>query len=292
MSEVVRQRLESLFEQLQVPVRAESPQAPLVSSTEAVSDSADGDAPAIKDERWLARLRQTPTGLDEPTVQPELRPKSALVEQAVTFGREHLATVVVVLMVAVSWTAYSLLQTRSTPVADAAPVVAKSPALVASPGVSPASVKKLAIHVIGAVAKPGLVTLPDGSRVADAITAAGGLTKQAKTGELNLAQTLVDGTQLKIGTRKHPGGWLRDGNQGGSGGGNSGGSGSSESSKISLNKATLQQLDTLPGIGPVTAQKVIDWRTAHGKFTAITELQEVDGIGPKTYADLAGRVRL
>jgi competence protein ComEA len=133
-----------------------------------------------------------------------------------------------------------------------------------------------------------VVELSEDSRVQDAIAAAGGLAADADSGELNLAAVLVDGCQLKIGTTKHPGGEVRSGTSGeadGSGGG-------AAEVKVSLNTATVAQLDTLPGVGPVTAQKILDWRSEHGKFTAITELQEVDGIGPKTYADLAGRVRL
>jgi competence protein ComEA len=204
------------------------------------------------------------------------------------FGREHLAAVVVVLLVGVAWSAYSLLQARSSPVAAAAPVIQSSaPATVAA---TPAAAQ-VVVHVIGAVRRPGIVKLPDGSRVADAITAAGGLSDSAAPGELNLAQVLADGVQLKIGSKQHPGGWIR-GAADASGTSSSGGAAGGDSAKVALNSATLEQLDTLPGIGPVTAQKILDWRKAHGKFTAITELEEVDGIGPKTYADLADHVRL
>ncbi len=292
-SEVVRRRLEELFTQLQAAPTPEGPQQPAPRPTSSRESSGDAEDA----EEWLGRLR-APQDAAAPVAEAAPQPDRAqdlrlLAGRAATFTKEHLATVVVVLLVGVGWSAYSLLQVRATPVADAAPQVVTPPSSTSagpSSGATTGSGKQVVVHVIGAVKTPGVVRLADGSRIADAITAAGGLSPTAAMGELNLAQVLVDGTQLKIGTRKHPGGWIRDGSSGGAGGGGSGGG--SSSSKVSLNAATLQQLDTLPGIGPVTAQKIIDWRKAHGKFTAITELQEVDGIGPKTYADLADAVRL
>ena len=87
-----------------------------------------------------------------------------------------------------------------------------------------------------------------------------------------------------IGTRARPRGEVRDaGGQTGAGGG---------PAQVSLNTATLEQLDTLPGVGPVTARKILQWREQHGRFNSVSELQEVDGIGPKTYAEIARNVRL
>lgn len=289
-SEVVQRRLGELFAQLQTPAVAPPPVA---------------EPEVFEEEEWLARLR--PVSVAEPEAgsgdagsvdtepvdaEPRESVMAGLPARVIGFTKDHLTTVIVVLLVGVAWTAYSLLQVRSTPVADAAPRVQSSPSPSgATPAPAPAGTAgpQVLVHVIGAVNHPGVVTLPNGARVADAIAAAGGLTAKAAVGELNLAQVIADGTQLKIGSTRHPGAWIRDasGASGGaaeppSGGGN----------KVSLNKATLQQLDALPGIGPVTAQKILDWRKAHGRFTAVTELQEVDGIGPKTYADLADRVQL
>jgi competence protein ComEA len=287
-SEVVQRRLRELFAQLQTPVAAEP-----------VAAGAEEESGEIDEQQWLERLRPSADAA-EPSNDPQPSVLSGLPGRVVTFTREHLATVVVVLLVGVAWTAYSLLQVRSTPVADAAPRVETSPSAsgAQSPAASPSgppAAGRVRVHVIGAVTHPGVVELSDGARVADAIAAAGGLGPSAAVGELNLAQKVIDGTQLKIGTKAHPGAWIRDGatpasSGGGSPGGGSGGSGGA--TKVSLNSATLQQLDALPGIGPVTAQKILDWRKEHGRFTAITELQEVDGIGPKTYADLADRVQL
>lgn len=205
--------------------------------------------------------------------------ESSSVQQALadvwSFTREHLAAVAVILLTGCLWAGYSVLQASSVPVALAVPTVVGSP----TPTPSPTPVVK--VHLLGAVAHPGVVTVAEGSRVADALEAAGGLAEGADPGELNLAAIVVDGSQIVIGTRRKPLGEVRTG----------GGSAAGEV-RVNLNTATLAQLDTLPGVGPVTAQKIIDWRDAHGRFSTIEELQEVDGIGPKSYADLSSRVRV
>lgn len=262
MSEVVRARLEALLAEVE-PRRFEG--SPYPESTP--YSAAAADEPATSGQRLPRRAVAAGS--------PAAELRSRLVE----FGREHLAAVVVVLLVGCAWTAYTLLQARSTPVA-----VAAVPAVVASPSPTPTPEPQLLVHVLGAVRKPGLVELAPGSRVADAIEAAGGLTAKADPGELNLAAMVADGDQLVIGTSAEPGGEVR--------GSASGSGGASGSGKVSLNTATLEQLDTLPGVGPVTAQKILDWREAHGKFSAVAELQEVDGIGPKTFADIEPHVRI
>jgi competence protein ComEA len=148
------------------------------------------------------------------------------------------------------------------------------------------SASKIVVHVLGGVRHPGLVRLPDSSRVQDAIDAAGGLTHQADPGELNLAQRLSDGQQVLIGTARHPAGEVRE--QPGAGGG----TGTASKGALDLNRASQSQLEELPEVGPVTAQAILAWRQEHGRFTRIEELQEVDGIGPKTYAQLAPHVRV
>jgi competence protein ComEA len=140
--------------------------------------------------------------------------------------------------------------------------------------------------VLGAVRHPGLVKLGENSRVQDAIDAAGGLARRADPGELNLAQPLADGQQLVIGTKGDPAGEVRNGGESGTG------SGSSATSTLDLNHANQAQLEELPGVGPVTAQAILTWRQQHGRFNRIEELQEVDGIGPKTYAQIAPHVRV
>jgi competence protein ComEA len=144
------------------------------------------------------------------------------------------------------------------------------------------------VHVLGAVSKPGLVTLDEGARVADAISAAGGLRADADPAELNLAAVLGDGSQIVIGAKGSPRGEVRVGSRNAVPG-----SGSTTAGVVvDLNSATLDQLDTLPGVGPVLAQSIIDYRTKHGRYTKIEELQEVDGIGSKTYAQIAPHVNV
>jgi competence protein ComEA len=145
---------------------------------------------------------------------------------------------------------------------------------------------KIVVHIFGAVRHPGLVRLRENSRVQDAIDAAGGLTGRADPGELNLAQMLNDGQQVLIGTRSDPAGEVRD--QSGSGTAE----GPSATGALDLNRADQSQLEELPSVGPVTAQAILTWRQQHGQFSRIEELQEVDGIGPKTYAQIAPHVRV
>jgi competence protein ComEA len=126
----------------------------------------------------------------------------------------------------------------------------------------------LVVHVVGAVRHGGLFRLPDGARVADAIARAGGATRRADLAAVNLAAPLVDGQQVLVPKRGPPGA--------------SGGASATPvpGAKVSLASATIEQLDELPGIGPVTAQKIVDWRTAHGPFRSVEELDDVPGIGP------------
>ena len=219
------------------------------------------------------------------------------------FNRLHIAVVCVLLVLGLVLAVVALLRAR--PVALATPQTSVSvspyqPSATVVPGEASASstpATQIVVHVLGAVRRPGLVQLPDRSRVSDAIDAAGGLRSSAEPGDLNLAQIVVDGQQILIGARGDPGGEVRDGGEGartpdsrstGPAGGNSPG----PSSQLDLNAATAAQLDTLPGVGPVTADRILNWRAEHGRFRRVEELQEVEGIGPKTYAQLAPLVRV
>jgi competence protein ComEA len=152
------------------------------------------------------------------------------------------------------------------------------------------------VHVVGHVRRPGVRELQVGSRVADAVAAAGGATSKADLSRLNLARVLLDGEQVRVpahgdpldvGGPAVPGGGAGAGGTGGTGG-TSGGSGG----KVSLNTADLAAFDTLPGVGPVLAQRILDWRSAHGRFTSVDELGEVSGIGEKLLAQLSPLVTL
>jgi competence protein ComEA len=205
------------------------------------------------------------------------------------FSRTHVGVIGVLLALGLLTAGWLLLRARPVAVASPSEVVTVSTPSPTEGSATPTSSKpasKIVVHVLGAVRHPGLVRLPDSSRVQDAIDAAGGLTNRADPGELNLAQLLGDGQQVVIGTRTDPAGEVRD--QPGSGRG----SGAAATGALDLNHASQPQLEELPGVGPVTAQAILAWRQQHGRFSRIEELQEVDGIGPKTYAEIAPHVRV
>jgi competence protein ComEA len=139
----------------------------------------------------------------------------------------------------------------------------------------------LVVDVEGAVRRPGLVRLPPGSRVADAVARAGGTTRRADRSAVNLAAPVSDGQQVLVPLR---------GAAAGGPAAATAGSGSTGSGPVSLSAATAEQLDALPGIGPVTAQKIIGYRTQHGAFHSVDELDAIPGIGPARIAELHGLV--
>jgi competence protein ComEA len=132
------------------------------------------------------------------------------------------------------------------------------------------------VSVVGLVARPGLVSLPSGARVADAVQAAGGLLPEADPASVNLAALVADGAQISVGV---------PGSASGPGSGGIGAAGSG--SLVDLNTATAGDLDALPGIGPVLAQRIVDHRTRNGPFRSVDQLDDVPGIGPATAAELA-----
>jgi len=151
------------------------------------------------------------------------------------------------------------------------PVGAPESSSVAAP-VAPPRVSRgvVVVHVVGGVRRPGLYRLPLGSRVADAVRRAGGPTRRADTQLVNLAAPLADGTQVVVPLRQPPP----------SAGGTSAAAGIAPSGPVHLNTATLEELDALPGVGPVTAQKILDYRQQHGAFSSVDELDAISGIGP------------
>jgi competence protein ComEA len=162
---------------------------------------------------------------------------------------------------------------------SAAPAVTPLPAPVHA---KPVAAKLLVVDVAGAVRHPGVYRLRSGLRIDDAIAAAGGAKPKAQLGTVNLAAPIVDGEQIVVPGR---------GAAGAAAAAAAGApAGSSQSAPLDLNSATLQQLESLPGIGPVTAQKILDYRQQHGAFHAVAELQGVSGIGPAHMAQLKGLV--
>ena len=128
------------------------------------------------------------------------------------------------------------------------------------------------VHVAGAVREPGVYRLPSGSRVTDAVQRAGGATSPAGVEGINLAAVLADGQQVVV--------------PGKGAGGASAASGAADEGPISVGTATLEQLDTIEGIGPVTAQNILDYREEHGGISSVDELDEISGIGPATMESL------
>jgi competence protein ComEA len=138
------------------------------------------------------------------------------------------------------------------------------------------------IDVTGAVAQPGVYRLPAGSRVNDAVQRAGGATGTGDVEQINLAARLADGQQVVIPARaKGPAGVALG----------AGTDSTATSGPISLGTATVEELDTIEGIGPVTAQNIVDYRDQHGGVSSIDQLDEIDGIGPATMDALRGRLQ-
>jgi competence protein ComEA len=153
-----------------------------------------------------------------------------------------------------------------TGAALAPPVAAPAETAAAAPTV-------VVVDVVGAVRRPGLYRLAQGARIADAVARAGGATRKADTALINLAAPLADGEQIVVPRRGTAALGAPTGSGSSSGGAPAGG-------PVHLSTATLEQLDSLPGIGPVTAQKILDYRQQHGAFTSVDELDAVPGIGP------------
>jgi competence protein ComEA len=145
----------------------------------------------------------------------------------------------------------------------------------AGAGVTGLPSSRVVVDVVGAVRRPGLYRLAQGSRIADALTRAGGATAKADLAQVNLAAPLADGEQVVV---------PRRGAVPAPGAGSA--SGASDAAPVQLSTATLEQLDSLPGVGPVTAQKILDYRQEHGAFQSVDELDAVSGIGPKRLEQL------
>lgn len=219
--------------------------------------SFDAELPAIDDEPQIARPR---IGI------PHAR---ALVAVAVAAG------------VLLTWWLLAGRPESSGPVAPLAfSATPTSPAAGATEagGATPGTAAELIVDVVGRVRQPGIVTVPKGSRVFEAIEAAGGLKGQVDTTALNMARELADGEQILVGVdpvevAAAPGAAPAGGTP-------------VPGAKVNLNTATAEQLDTLPGVGPVTAQAILGWRETNGRFGSVDDLLDVKGIGEATLAEL------
>ncbi|MEE6137999.1 ComEA family DNA-binding protein [Mycobacterium sp. 050128] len=235
-------------------------------------DAADGG-------NWRARLRSDP-------------------------GRAGGLALAVIAALAVLITIFTLVRDHPAPVMSAKlPPVEKASTASPKSSATPGPDRPVVVSVVGLVHKPGLVTLTPGARIADALQAAGGAMDGADTIGLNMARPLGDGEQIVVGLAPLSGQPTALGS--------SVTPGSSPSAKtppptgsvkasarpkpgevLDLNTATVQQLDDLPGVGPVTAAAIVSWRQANGKFTNVDQLADVDGIGPSRLDKLRALVRV
>jgi len=217
-------------------------------------------------------------------------------------SRAQIATyVVLALVVVVLGVRFMQRQQPSSAVPGGAGAAASSASSGASGStatavrVSRAPAQTSVVHVAGAVRRPGVYRLPAGARVQEAVRRAGGARRGANVNGINLAAKVVDGQQVVVPSRTPSG---SDGPAAaagapaeGSGPAGAAAAGAVPGPPISLNNATAEQLDTLDGVGPATAQKIIAWRTQHGGFRSVADLGQVPGIGPKKLAALRDRVQ-
>ncbi|SFO34728.1 competence protein ComEA [Pseudonocardia ammonioxydans] len=271
-----------------------------------------GSAPHRGRPSWARRvaLRWLPPSLAGARVDP---------------GRPGALVLIVVVLVGAVVAGVGVWSNRPTaePVGGLPPVAVTPAPDAAAPGgpapddpvaAGPATGGPLVVSVVGKVARPGLVRIPDGARVADAVDAAGGAMPGVDLAVLNLARRVGDGEQIAVGVppapdaapgAPAPGGEPASGAEpgsapgsaapGGAGAGTPGAGGTAAGNtaagaKVDLNRATAADLDALPGVGPVTATKIIDWRTANGRFSRVEQLREVDGIGERRFATLQALV--
>jgi competence protein ComEA len=219
-------------------------------------------------ERFIRVVGLPPGDDDDAPPAPVPAPRVGLV--AFDPGRRGVRALAVVAALAVL--VAGVLAWRARPRPEPVAAVAQSPAVPSA--LVPSGF--VVVAVAGRVRNPGLVRLPAGSRVADALDAAGGALPGTDLSFLNLARKLVDGELVVIGATPPPG--AVDAGSGGGAGAPGG--------KVNLNSATLTQLETLPGVGPVLAQHIVDYRTKHGGFRSVADLRQVDGVGDTRYAQL------
>jgi competence protein ComEA len=235
------------------------------------------DSSTQQDGGWLAKVRADP-------------------------GRAGAIALAAIAAIAVLVTVFTLMREQPAPVmsaklppVDMAATASRGP----SPGPSTRPNQPVVVSVVGLVHTPGLVTLAPGARIADALKAAGGSTDGADTIGLNMARQVDDGEQIVVGMAPVKGQPAVLGSSVSPGSAAPGTpSTTSQPTKgastalINLNTATVEQLDTLPGVGPVRAAAIVAWRNANGKFTSVDQLGEVDGIGPGRLEKLRPLVRV
>lgn len=218
---------------------------------------------------------------------PEPAPGQARLQTSAQVSRLRPWIAVAAVMVVLALVAVvSAVRSRPRPV-EGLTIAAASAVPMASPAASGDVGVDVVVHVAGSVAKPGVVTLPAGSRVAEAVAAAGGALPGTSLDGVNLARRLTDGEQVVVGAAAPA-----PPAAGGAAAPPTGTSGSGAPSPIDLNTATSEQLQELPRVGPATAQKIIDFREKNGRFTSVDQLLEVPGIGERTLEGMRDKVRV
>jgi competence protein ComEA len=192
---------------------------------------------------------------------------------SLTVGRRRLAAAAVVAMLLLGLLWRHVAHGPGAAPLRVAPIATVTPAAAPASGRASAA-GGIVVDVVGAVRRPGVYRLPRGARVQAAVARAGGLTPRADLVGVNLAAPLADGEQVVVAARGSPTGSV----------------GAASGAPVSLSSATAEQLDSLPGVGPVTAQKIIEYRQQHGAFTSVDELDAIPGIGSARLKDLQGLV--
>jgi len=249
-------------------------------------DGADGE-PDTSLSRWL------------PDTTKSDGPASWIAAVRADPGRAGLIALAAVGVLAVLVTVFTVMRDKAPPVSSAKlPPVEMVSSASPTPGPAPPPTANgpVVVSVVGLVHKPGLVTLAPGARIADALTAAGGPLDGADLIGLNMARRVADGEQIIVGIVASPG---QPTAMGSSVSASTAappetptGKTSAPSGLVDLNAATVEDLDALPGVGPVTAAAIIAWRDANGRFANVDQLGDVDGIGPARLEKLRDLVRV
>lgn len=238
-------------------------------------DTAEDDQPDTSLSRWLPETGNSAGWLAAVRADP---------------GKAGAMALAAVGVLAVLVTVFTLIRDKPPPVASAklppVEMVSSASPSPSAPAIRPD--EPVVVSVVGLVHKPGLVTLSPGARIADALTAAGGALDGADLMGLNMARRVADGEQIIVGIATPKGSPAAMGSSVKTepstgtppGAPATSGSAPAPGGLVDLNSATVEQLDTLPGVGPVTAAAIVAWRDAHGRFSSVDQLGDVDGIGP------------
>ncbi|HPY25409.1 MAG TPA: ComEA family DNA-binding protein [Mycobacterium sp.] len=273
-------------------------------------DGADGDPDGVDDGADPGYTGSEDADPPVPGWVPDGRPprgREWLAAVRADPGRAGGLALAAVAVLAILITIFTLVRSHPAPVVSAKlpPVQAAAGAPASSGGAPPPPPQQpVVVSVVGLVNQPGLVTVAPQARVADAVQAAGGPLTGADTLGLNLARRVADGEQIVVGIATPAGHPVLLGSSAGAGpaaaasdgGGpaaaSDGGGSAGAARPLDLNSATAEQLDALPGVGPVTAAAILGWRQANGRFTSVDQLGEVDGIGPARLEKLRPLVRV